>query len=400
MPSKELFERNDQYEKKIIQWRRDLHQIPELGLDLPKTVDYVRSQLIGMGLSVEDHYVNGNGLAVVIEGSKEGSPNDRVMGLRADMDGLPIQEETGLSFASRNGNMHACGHDGHTATLLAVADFLSHHRHLFGGKVKLIFQPGEEYPGGAEPMIQEGVLKNPDVTRVLGFHIGHLDKAIAPGHISYRVGPMMASMDRFQIIIKGFGFHAGYPESSKDPITVAAELIMAFQTIKSRNIKASDPVVVSVTHIEGGFNQNIIPDQVFIEGTVRTLNDDLRAFVHQRMNKITKGLEVAYDVKIDLSYEYKYPVLVNDQASTLDTVKALQAGLGDDYIIPSAEALMGAEDFAYYGKELPATFLFLANPREIEGQFHGHHSSKFDIDESKLILAFKAFILATLDYLQ
>ncbi|MCR8968927.1 M20 family metallopeptidase [Facklamia sp. 7083-14-GEN3] len=398
--AKELFDKIANYEQKIIEWRRDLHQIPELGLDLPKTVNYVRQKLQAMDLKVQDHYVNGNGLAVVIEGTKDGRSTDRVMGLRADMDGLPIKEETGLHFASKNGNMHACGHDGHTATLLAVADFLSNHRHLFGGKVKLIFQPGEEYPGGAEPMIKEGVLKSPDVTRVLGFHIGHLDKSIKEGKISYRVGPMMASMDRFQITIKGFGFHAGYPESSKGPITVAAELITAFQTIKSRNIKASDPVVVSVTHIEGGFNQNIIPDQVFIEGTVRTLNDDLRAFIHQRMERITKGLEVAYDVKIDLSYDYKYPVLVNDEAFTLDTVKALQDELGIDLIVPSEEALMGAEDFAYYGQEVPSTFLFLANPREIEGQFHGHHSSKFDIDESKLIIAFKAFILATLDYLK
>ncbi|MGX7108518.1 M20 metallopeptidase family protein [Facklamia miroungae] len=400
MPSEELFEKIDQYENKIIEWRRTLHQFPELGLELPQTVAYVRSQLVEMGLSVQDHYVNGNGLAVVIEGTREGSPCDRVMGLRTDMDGLPIQEETGLPFASKNGNMHACGHDGHTANLLGVAWYLSQNTHLFRGKVKLIFQPGEEYPGGAEPMIQEGVLKDPDVTRVLGFHIGHLDKEIPPGHISYRVGPMMASMDRFRITIKGSGFHAGYPESSKDPIPVAAELITAFQTIKSRNIKASEPVVISVTHIEGGFNQNIIPDQVFIEGTVRTLNDTMRSFIHGRMEKIIQGLEVAYDVQISFSYDYKYPVLINDEVATKETVQALKAGLGSGLIMASKDALMGAEDFAYYGKEVPASFLFLANPRSIDGHFHGHHSSKFDIDESKLILAFKAFILATLDYLQ
>lgn len=390
----------DLYQADLIHWRRDLHQIPELGLDLPQTSQYVKNRLQEIGLTYDDHYIQGNGISVTIQGKKAGETSERVMGLRADMDGLPIEEATGLAFASTNHCMHACGHDGHTAILLAVAKFFHHHRHLFRGQIKLIFQPGEEYPGGAKPMIDQGVLKSPQVTRLLGFHIGHLDPTSPVGKISYRPGPFMASMDRFSIRIHGRGYHGAYPENSQDPIIAANHIISAIQTIKSRNLKATQPAVISVTHIEGGVNQNIIPDQVFMEGTVRTIDFQQQQFIEQRLREICQGTDLMFGVTCELEYDYKYPVLINDPQATQETITALESGLGPDQIVESLAPLMGGEDFAFYGQALPACFLFLANPGLIEGKFHGHHHPKFDLDESQLIKAVQAFILASLDYLK
>ncbi|SEP62319.1 amidohydrolase [Ignavigranum ruoffiae] len=390
----------DAYQEDLIRWRRDLHQIPELGLELPQTSAYVKQVLTDLGLIYDDHYLQGNGLSVLIEGQKAGEASQKVMGLRADMDGLPIEEATGLAFAANNHCMHACGHDGHTAILLTVAKFLQENRHLFAGKVKLIFQPGEEYPGGAKPMIDQGVLESPQVTRLLGFHIGHLDPSIPAGKISYQVGPFMASMDRFSMTIRGRGYHGAYPENAHDPIIAANHIISAIQTIKSRNLKATEPAVISVTHIEGGVNQNIIPDTVFLEGTVRTINFQQQQFIAQRLQEIGQGTALMFDLDCQVQYDYKYPVLINDQEATEETVAVLSNTLGSDQIVETQAPLMGGEDFAFYGQVVPSCFLFLANPGLIEGSFHGHHHPKFDLDESQLIVAVQAFILATLDYLQ
>lgn len=359
----------DAYQEDLIRWRRDLHQIPELGLELPQTSAYVKQVLTDLGLTYDDHYLQGNGLSVLIEGQKAGEVSQKVMGLRADMDGLPIEEATDLAFAASNHCMHACGHDGHTAILLTVAKFLQEHRHLFAGKVKLIFQPGEEYPGGAKPMIDQGVLESPQVTRLLGFHIGHLDPSIPAGKISYRVGPFMASMDRFSMTIRGRGYHGAYPENAHDPIIAANHIISAIQTIKSRNLKATESAVISVTHIEGGVNQNIIPDTVFLEGTVRTINFQQQQFIAQRLQEIGQGTALMFDLDCQVQYDYKYPVLINDQEATEETVAVLSNTLGSDQIVETQAPLMGGEDFAFYGQVVPSCFLFLANPGLIEGAF-------------------------------
>lgn len=386
------------YETELIQLRRALHQTPEIGLNLPKTSAFVKNYLQNLGLSVKE-YVNGNGFSTVIKGEKKNVFSNKVIALRADMDGLPISEETDLDFKSINGNMHACGHDGHTAILLIVAKLLATHKELFSGRVKLIFQPGEEYPGGAEPMIKEGVLENPKVTRMIGFHIGHLDPSIPTGCISTRIGPLMASMDKFQITVHGKGTHGAYPENANDPIIAANAIISAIQTIKSRNLQANDPVVISVTHIESGKNQNIIPDQAFIEGTVRATKEKNRELVRRRMLEICEGISVAFNVKCDLNYLFKYPVLINERQSTTNTVKILAEHFGKEKVLESRHCLMSGEDFAFFAQEIPSTFLFYANPRKINGKFYGHHSPKFDFIESELIHIVQAFVLITLDYL-
>lgn len=382
----------------IIKWRRDLHQIPELGLELPKTVAYVTSVLDELGIEYNDQYVNGNGIVALIQGTKEGLESDRVLALRADMDGLPIQEETGHEFSSLNENMHACGHDGHTAMLLGAAKILQERRHEFNGVVKLIFQPGEEYPGGAEPMIKEGAMNNPKVTRVMGFHQGHIDPKLPSGTIAYKEGPMMASMDRFLIEIKGKGYHGAYPENSQDPIAAAGQLITALQTIKGRNVKAVNPAVVSITRVQGGFNQNIIPDTVELEGTVRALNDETREFIHHKIEQIAHGIGAALGVECVVTYDYKYPPVTNDPQVTQEVVHSLEA-IFPGQLVEIEEPLMGGEDFAFYLYEAPGTFLFLSNPGEIEGQFHGHHHAKFDVDESLFHMATASFVKEALDYL-
>lgn len=386
-------------EKDIIKWRRDLHQIPELGLELPQTVEYVSQVLDELGIEYDNSYVDGNGIVAVIEGEKEISDNDRVMGLRADMDGLPVTEETGLPFASKNDAMHACGHDGHTAMLLGASKILQENRDKFGGAVKFIFQPGEEYPGGAEPMIREGAMQNPNITQMMGFHEGMIDASIKKGQIGYTDGPMMASMDRFLIEVKGKGYHGAYPENSNDPIVAASQIVTALQTIKSRNIKASRPFVLSVTRIDGGFNQNIIPDNAELEGTVRTFDNDLREEIHHRIEHISKLVGEALGVEVEVTYDYKYPAVINDVEATESIVGSVKELFGDEAMKKIDDPLMGGEDFAYYLEEVPGTFLFLTNPQNIDGEFHGHHHAKFDVDEDYFYMGAASFVKASLDYL-
>lgn len=383
----------------MVKWRRDLHQIPELGLVLPQTVAYVTQVLDELGIEYDASYVNGNGISAVIHGQKAIQNDDRVLGMRADMDGLPIKEETGHPFASLNENMHACGHDGHTAMLLGVAKVLQENRDKFGGAVKLIFQPGEEYPGGAEPMIKEGLMENPKITRVMGFHEGQIDASLAKGKIAYRPGPMMASMDRFLIEVNGVGNHGAYPEDSQDPIVAAAQIVTALQSIKSRNIKATRPHVVSVTRIEGGFNQNIIPDKVELEGTVRTFDNDLREEIHERIEKISQGVGAGLGVDVKVTYDYKYPPVINDEEVTHEMVAQFEQVFGEGVMEEAADPLMGGEDFAFYLEEAPGTFLFLSNPGYIDGKFHGHHHPKFDIDEDYFYMGTAGFVTAALNYL-
>lgn len=386
----------------VINWRRDLHKIPELGLELPQTVDYVTRVLTELGIEYDDSFVDGNGIVALIRGTKptDGPSQNYVLGMRADMDGLPINEETGHEFTSAHpGKMHACGHDGHTAMLLGAAKILSESTDLFSGIVKLIFQPGEEYPGGAEPMIKQGVMENPKITQMIGFHAGHLDPQTKSGEIGYRPGPMMASMDRFLIEIKGKGYHGAYPENSADPIAAAGQLITALQTIKSRNMKAVDPTVVSITRVQGGYNQNVIPDNVELEGTVRAFDDNNRYKIHQKMEQIAEGIGLAMGVECVVTYDYKYPAVINDVDVTKSIVASLEELFGEETMVELDEPLMGGEDYSYYLQQAPGTFLFLVNPGNIEGEFHGHHHAKFDLDESKFYLGTASFVKVAIDYL-
>lgn len=378
----------------MVSWRRDLHQFPELGLEIPQTSAYVQKVLDEFDIPYHT-LVNGNAIVGLIEGSHPGP----VLAIRADMDGLPIAENTGLDFASKNGNMHACGHDGHTAILLGTAKLLQNMKDQLHGSIKLIFQPGEEYPGGAKPMLDEGAFKNPDVDHVIGLHAGSLDPMAPQGVIAYKAGNFMASMDRFQIDILGKGSHGAYPETAHDPIATAGLMINGIQMIKSRMIKATEPVVVSITRVSGGYNQNIIPDKVELEGTVRTFNDDQRKFVHQELETMAKNIAQAMGADAEVTYDYKYPAVINDSDFTQRVVDALGKVFSTDQLYESLEPRMGGEDFAYYLQEVPGTFLFLNNPREIDGIFNGHHHEKFDMEEKYFYLGVAAFLTVSFDLL-
>lgn len=381
-------------EQEIIQWRRGLHQIPEVGLNLPQTVKFITEELDKMGIEYET-LVNGNAVVGLIKGREEG----KTIALRADMDALPIREETGLDFQSTNGCMHACGHDGHAATLLGVAKVLNENRDKFKGNVKLLFQPGEEYPGGAKPMIEEGALDNPKVDAIIGMHMGRLSKDIPLGKISVCYGTMMAAVDRISIKINGKGAHGAYPHQSIDPIVTASEIVLALQTIVSREIMPVEPAVVSITRINGGFNQNIIPDSVELEGTVRTFNEDTRSKIARRMEEIIKGITMAHGATYELNYEYCYPALVNSEEFTKGFVESAKKIVKDSDIVEMKTPVMGAEDMSYFLQKVPGTFFYLSNPKEIEGEIYPHHNSKFDIDEKQIWKGAAIMVQAVIDWL-
>jgi amidohydrolase len=381
-------------ESDIISWRRDLHQIPELGLILPKTTKYIKDRLDEMGI---EYYtlVDGNAIVGLIRGGQAG----KTIALRADIDALPIKEETGLPFASAHGCMHACGHDAHASMLLGAAKILNTNKDKLKGNVKLLFQPGEEYPGGALPMIEQGALENPKVDAVLGLHAGAISKDVEKGKIGVSYGPMMASMDRILIKIKGKGSHGAYPELSVDPISVAAELISTLQRIISREKKAIDPAVLSVCRIHGGFNQNIIPDEVELEGTVRTVNNETRQMIAKRIDEITKGITSAMRAEYELQYDFKYPPLINSEEFTKFFVESAKGIISEEDIFEIKYPVMGGEDMAFFLEKVPGTFFFLSNLKEVDDVAYPHHSSKFDIDESIFYKGTALLVQAAVDFL-
>lgn len=381
-------------EPEIIAHRRELHKIPELGLELPKTSAYVKNQLDAMGIEYKE-LVNGNAIVGLIRGETEG----KTLGIRADMDGLPIKEETGLDFASGNENMHACGHDGHTAMLLGAAKILNENRHLLKGNVKLLFQPGEEYPGGAEPMIREGALEDPKVDAVIGLHAGQIHPLVKPGNIGVSYVKTMAAMDRIFLKVKGQGVHAAYPHNGVDPIVIAAEIISSLQRIISREISPTDNALISVTRIQGGFNQNIIPDEVEMEGTVRSTDPEVREKVARRIREVAQGIAGAFNATCEVTYDYKYPPVINDRDFTSAFVKSAEKILDADRIQTIDVPIMGGEDVAFFLEQVPGTFFFLGNPGKIDGKAWPHHHPKFDLDERQLKTGTALFLQTALDYL-
>lgn len=382
-------------EQDILSWREDLHRIPELALDLPKTIDYIKSKLDEMEI---EYYtlIEGNAIVGIIKGEHDG----KTIALRADIDALPINEETGLPFASVNGCMHACGHDAHAAILLGAAKVIINNKNMLKGNVKLLFQPGEEYPGGALPMIEGGAMENPKVDAIIGLHTGSISKDIAKGKIGISYGSMMASMDRIFIEIRGKGAHGAYPELSVDPISTVAEVISALQRIISREKRATDPAVLSITKIQGGYNHNIIPDVVELEGTVRTVNNETRQMIANRIDEVTKGITQAMRADYKLRYDFKYPPLINSEEFTKFFVESAKKIIPVEDIIEMKYPVMGGEDMAYFLEKAPGTFFFLSNPKEIDGAFYPHHHPKFDIDESLLYKGVALFVQTVVDFLK
>lgn len=382
-------------ENLCIEIRRDLHKIPELELELPKTVKYIKDRLNSWGVEYQE-LVNGNAIVVLIEGN---GGEGQCIGIRADMDALPITEETGLEFAStHSGCMHACGHDGHAAMALTTLKILNENRDAFKGSVKFFFQPGEEIPGGAKPMIDEGALENPRPDYMIGIHNGNVSK-MEPGKIGFREGAMMASMDRFSIKVKGKGGHGANPHETVDPIIITGEILLGLQKIISRELAPYDQALVSVCKIEGGTSQNIIPDEVNMLGTARTLNENARDLIEKRILEISDGIAKTYGGSAELLYERMYPVLSNDAEFTRH-VKTLVGEIFPEDVQDLPDPTMGGEDMAFFLQEIPGTYIFLSNIKpHSDGVRYPHHNSKFDLDESQFYKGIAIFLATVFDKL-
>lgn len=377
-----------------IKIRRDLHKIPELELELPKTVKYVKNELDKFGISYKE-FIKGNGLVATIKGKESG----KCLAIRADMDALPIKEETGLSFESTHeGCMHACGHDAHTAIALTAAKIINENKDKLRGSVKFIFQPGEEVPGGADLMIKESCLENPKVDAIIGMHYGKLAD-IPQGYIGFKDNELMASMDIFSIKVKGKGGHGANPQLSIDPIIISGEILMGLQKIISREISPVDRALISVCKINGGTCQNIIPDDVEMLGTSRALKEETRDLIEKRIAEVSDGIAKSYGGSAETEYKRYYPVLKNDPNFT-SYVKNITSKLFPEDIFDLKEPTMGSEDMAFYQEKVPGSFLFLSNLRKAkDGKYYPNHSPKFDLDESLFYKGIAIFVATAFDFL-
>ena len=361
----------------LVQIRRQIHMYPELGFQEENTASLISQQL--RNIEVKFSRVAGTGISALLEGKRKG----RVVALRADMDALPIQEASDKPYRSRvDGVMHACGHDAHVAVVLGTAMILSKFKDALNGSVKFIFQPCEEKnPGGAPRMIGEGVLENPRVDAIFGLHV---DPRYEVGKIAYRYGPTMAQADEFEITIVGKGGHGASPHLTVDPIPIAAEVVLALQKIASRMTDPTEPVVVSVGRISGGTATNIIPPEVTLAGTCRTLSPDLAGKFPQLIEDILKGITSAYGAEYRLRYDPGYPVLSNDRKMTDLVKEAALEYLGPEGVLEMERPSLGGEDFAFYLQRVKGSFFRLGTKNPQKGITSFWHTPTFDIDEDAL----------------
>jgi len=367
------------YSSDVISYRRHLHANPELSFEEYKTADFVAQQLESFGGINVQRGVAETGVVGLIEGK---NPTKKVIALRADMDALPIEEKNNVVYKSLNaGVMHACGHDAHTSSLLGTARILSSIKDEFEGTVKLIFQPGEEkIPGGASLMIKAGVLDNPKPANILGQHVMTL---IPAGKVGFREGMYMASADEIYITVKGKGGHAAMPDKNIDPILISSHIIIALQQIISRNCDPRIPAVLSFGNIIGKGATNVIPDEVKIEGTFRTLNEVWRKDAHVKMKKMAEAIAEGMGGTCEFTILNGYPFLRNEPELT-KRMKAYAVDLLGQENVLDLDLWMAAEDFAYYTQEIDACFYRLGVRNEERGVISGVHTPTFDIDETAL----------------
>lgn len=371
-----LFQEAQALQEQIVTWRRALHQIPETGLVLPKTTEFVKTRLQEMGLAYQE-YEGHSGLTVTIGGG------GKTVALRADMDALAIQEETGLPYASQNGNMHACGHDAHTAMLLTAAQLLKKHEQELKGRVKLIFQPAEEGPGGAEPMVQNGVVT--DVDGIFALHIGDIAGHFEPGGIAVSYAETTAADDQVLIEIRGLGGHGSVPHSCVDPVTVAAAIINNLQHIVSREVDSHDAVVITIASVEAGRGTyNIIPETATLRGTIRNAAPRTRDFVLGRIKEVAQATAQMMRASCTVQFLDGYPALINDRSMVESFLTTTEKLLTPEEIHILPHGMMGGEDAAFFFQEVPGCFFMLPSsaPCPADGAVHGAHHPKFCLDES------------------
>ena len=358
------------YAQEMTEWRRHLHRHPELRFDCFETARFVVERLRDFGVDEVHEGIAQSGVVAIIEGQGAGP----VIGLRADMDALPIAETTGAAHASTvPGVMHACGHDGHTTMLLGAARYLAETRR-FAGRVALIFQPAEEGAGGARVMVEEGILDRFGIERVFALHNA---PGVSEGSFVTRPGPFMAAVDTATVRIAGRGGHGARPHETADPIQAAIAMIQAFQTIVSRNVPAGDAVVISVTQIHAGSADNIIPDASWFGATIRSFDDRVRDLVERRMGEIVAGQAAAFGVQAELDYARGYPPTVNDAEEAAVAVEVAREVAGAGMVEDAAAREFISEDFAYMLAARPGAYLFLG-----QGESAGLHQSGYDFNDA------------------
>ena len=358
-----------EFQDEIAAWRRDFHQNPELQYDVYRTAGKVAELLRAFGVDEVVEGIGRTGVVGVIKGRGPG----KTIGLRADMDALPITEKTGAPYASQtSGKMHACGHDGHTAMLLGAAKYLAETRN-FDGTAVLIFQPAEEGGAGGKAMLEDGLMERFGIAEVYGMH----NMPGTPlGHFGVRAGGIMAASDAFDIVIEGEGGHAAFPHNTVDPVLIAAHMITALHSIVSRDIDPMKSAVLSVTMLQAGEAFNVIPQTVKLTGTVRTLDETLRDYMEERLRAVAQGIATTFGGKADISYRRGYPVTVNtpDEADYAARIAAEVAG--EDRVDANAVAKMGGEDFSYMLQARPGAYIFLGN-----GPSSELHSDTYDFND-------------------
>ena len=359
----------------IAQWRQDLHRHPEILYDVHRTAGIVADRLKQFGCDEVVPGIGKTGVVGLVHG-RRGDGAGRTIGLRADMDALPIGETTGKPWASQTeGAMHACGHDGHTAMLLGAAKYLCETRN-FDGTVAVIFQPAEEGGAGGLAMVNDGLMERFNISQVFGMHNA---PGLPVGAFAMTPGPTMASADRFVVDIRGHGGHAAKPNECVDPIVIGAQIVSALQTIVSREIDPLESIVVSVTQFHAGSANNIIPQAARITGTIRALKNETRAFAKQRFHEIVEGTARVHRGSVEIAFEDGYPVTVNHAAETNLALVAARDVAGVDRVIANLPPVMGAEDFSYMLEARPGAFIFIGN-----GTTAGLHHPDYDFDDAAI----------------
>ena len=394
-------------EAKVVEWRHHIHQNPELSNREYNTSKYVAEHLRSLGIEVQTGIAH-TGVVGILKGKRPG----KVVGLRADMDALPVTENNDLPYRSKvtstfngqdTGVMHACGHDTHVAILMGVAELLAKNND-FAGTVKFIFQPAEEGPppgeeGGALLMVKEGVLKNPDVDAIFGLHIS---SGSPVGTLTYKPGGMMAASQRFVIDVKGKQAHGSTPWQSVDPIVVAAQIINGLQTIVSRELQlTNEAAVISVGSIHSGIRFNIIPEKLQMIGTIRTLDYDMKALIRKRMMEMVPAIAKAHRAEATINIQDGADITYNHLGLTKQMLPTLQRVAGTENVV-EIKAITGAEDFSYFQSEIPGFFFFLGGtPKDMKmSDAPSHHTPDFFVDDAGMLLGVKAMSQLTLDYLK
>jgi hippurate hydrolase len=359
--------------ERIVALRRDIHREPELGFDTRKTAEKVLGALDGLPLDIQSGVAE-NGIVATLKGGGDGP----TVGLRADMDALPIHEETGLPFASEiDGKMHACGHDGHTSMLVGAAHALSGMRDRLHGTVKFFFQPAEEGGGGGKVMLEEGVAD--DVSSIFALHLW---PGLPFGTAGTKAGPIMAAADAFEMTVRGTGGHGAFPHQTADAIAMAAQIVTALQTVVSREVDPVEPAVLTVGEIGAGSAFNIIPETARLGGTVRTLNEDLRRKMPGRIEQLARGVARGMRGDAELDYTFSYPVTMNDEGASQHALGVMRTLFGEESALELPNPSMGAEDFAFFLEKIPGAFIWLGVGEDVSFL----HTPTFAFDEEILPL--------------